>query len=304
MALNRLSPFILASSASLLLAGPAFAGGRVCYDWEEVPFLDDTGAPYPGLSWWGVNNRDVFVGNFCYDEACSDQGVVIWDSRADTWDSFVIPGYGTEVDVPRINDHGIIVGSARNADGDYLSWVRDTDGTLTLIDGYIATDINDADEIVGFYPWDGWPDYPFVGATLSGRGFTDIAYYTVDGADYNGLWASNDSHGLVVTNEDLPAPPWYMYGIDLGHGVTWISWADQGGSNGAVWGLNNRGQAVGNMLRTDGGYVSFIWDRGTFTWVTYGSRPGLLDINDHGVIAGTFDNYTRGLVGWPVPCHR
>jgi len=299
--------------AILAFSGTALAERPVCYDWEEADYVPEgSDTPVNALSWWSVNNNDVFVGNYLI--SATETALVIYDSREGTYEEFTVPGAGFKT-VGRINDAGWIAGQGMDGGwGPYVSFVRSPEGEITyLMDDFVAMDINNANEIAGYFDDDN-PSYYWHGAVLSGEDWSDIEYYDVAGSDYSALWANNDAGDVVFTWEMYPDFPWYVYGLDvLGdeHGVQWFDWAEmgEGWDYGSAWGLNSTHVVVGNVYNSDYSTyevgAGFIRNGSSYrTYVHEGTSTQFLDINDAGVIAATYERYDKGLIGWPTDCRK
>jgi hypothetical protein len=68
-------------------------------------------------------------------------------------------------------------------------------------------------------------------------------------------------------------------------------------------GINERGQIVGRYANEDGVRHGFLFERGTYRTLDF---PGAADtvltrINNRGVIVGTYDDFSRGLIAYPTP---
>lgn len=299
---------------SLILASSsAWAGSRVCYDLEEVNVPGDDGVVHPGTSWWSVNNRGVFAGDYCVDADCTEIRSAIYDSRDGSIETFQVPGYTDNIDNPRINDRGEIVGVAWNYSADgipLITFVRYPDGTIDYVDipGFVGQDINNVGEIAGFVY--NFSDGTFQGAIVSGSDYTDVEYYDIAGADQTSLWGINDAGHLLPSIEGADVFPGYISGVDRGRGFDELVWPS-GYEAGSAWAINNKGQIAGALLDADtGAHPGFVLDKwGRYSLVWWGDAADMnwtavLDINDHGVLAGTFDRYEYGFVGWPAVCSR
>jgi hypothetical protein len=290
----------------------ALGGEPTCYDFEAL----DAPAPYGETSWWGINNRGELVANFRVDDS-TDAPVWggVYDMRDGSFEVFHVDGYDYRT-VARMNDKGEVAGHGSTADGYVMSFFRSADGEMTLLDhldGFVATDINNKGEISGYFATGPLSWYLYEGAVVSGKDFSDIEWYELDDPDWggwSGLWANNDAGGLVVSWENTDSWPWFLYGVDYGRGFSATAWPDPWDEL-ISWGVNNRGDVVGGLRDYDTDpptHPGFVASKdGTFTEVWYGDPAEMrwttiLDINDHGVLAGTYDGYSRGFVGWPVDC--
>lgn len=291
--------------AALIVPGAASAAHPYCYDLEEVNVPGRFGIVYPGTSWWDVNNENVFVGNYCVDMFCSRSAGAIYDARDGSIVTFQIPGYEAFVGTPHINEPGQIVGTAWSDDGRSMTWLREPDGTIEYIDmpGFFAEGgINNRGDIAGFF----YDEDGFHGAILSGRDHDEITWYELDGAEQTALWGISDAGDLLVTWEGHPtAPSGYLTGYDDGRDLTWIEWMPwRGYTMGTAWGLNNSGMVAGAMLNPDTGDHPGFVKRGGYYQIVRMERSwtAVTNVNEAGVISGTFDEYRYGFVGWPKPC--
>lgn len=207
------------------------------------------------------------MGNYCVDEACTEGGGAVYDSRSGSWSYFSVPDHTYRI-VGRINDRG---------------------------------------EVVGFFAEESIASYLYHGAILSGPRWETVTYYEIDGADWTAIWGSNDAGDLLPTWENTDAPPWYIVGYDFGDGFEALDLA--GWDAATAWNGNNRGAIVGSLLDYDtGAHPGFLRTTdGTITEIWYGDPAdetwtAVLDINDAGVIAGTFDSFEYGFIGYPAAC--
>lgn len=291
-----------------LLTSLAF-GAAPCFDFVQLDVPNPAGGTYADTSWWGLNNRDQYVGNYCVDDACEETYAVLYDARAGTWTSFHVPGFAYRT-VGRINDGGQVAGYGVDDAGNPRSFVRSAAGSMTYLDhvpGFLPMDINNRGEVVGFVTEGGIGSYLFHGAILSGPRRQKVTYYEIDGADWSAIWGSNDVGDLLPTWENTDSPPWYIVGYDVGDGFEAMDLA--GWDAATAWNMNNRGVIVGSLLdadtwlhpgffRTVDGEMHEVWygDPADETWTA------VLDINDAGVIVGTHDDYGHGFIGYPRAC--
>jgi probable HAF family extracellular repeat protein len=195
-----------------------------------------------------------------------------------------------------INDRGDILGGYEGRDRVVRHFVRDRKGRYTILadppgtsgDGlsYEAVDINNRDEIVGFYNDE-------QGATTSGflrtrKGtFIDVA---VPGALVTGPFRINDRRQVVGIYSDAGG---------VVHGFLWkggkFTTIDVPGATATlVLGIDNRGQTVGSYVDADGRYHGFLRGRhGDVTTLPEapGADPAMggtqpASINDRGQIVG------------------
>jgi hypothetical protein len=70
--------------------------------------------------------------------------------------------------------------------------------------------------------------------------------------------------------------------------------------------VDDGGRIVGEYFDAAGGFFTgFLKIGSDFTTISFPGRPWgtfAADINNRGVIAGTFDYWFFGFVAWPTPC--
>lgn len=302
---------ILFAFAVVGTASPALAGERTCYEFEVVNVPGDDGNVHPGTTWWGVNNRNQFSGDYCADEECTESRAAIYDARDGSIITFAIDGYTANIDSPRINDRGDVVGSAWSEDSNWVTWVRKANGTILKLEhlvGFVGLDINNRGKIAGVFIG----EQGFRGALVSGKDYTNVEYYGLCASDgtpvENGVWGINESGDLIVTWEGLNVPGGYLTGIDRGHRIDWYNWTEYGFDAGTAWAMNNRGTVVGGMLDFEtGDHPGFVDRNGDMQLIRIDDGwTHILDINDHDVLAATTAGYNEGVIGWPKSCraHR
>jgi hypothetical protein len=284
----------------------------LCYDLEEVNVQDANGVTLY-TSWYDVNNHNQFVGNYCIDPNCVPVGEfgqliggAIYDANTGTFETFELPPPYNYVGGVSINDHGVVVGEAVNAGPDVGGFVRTPDGNIFLlpppkatVTSFFVSGINDAGTIVG---WFNDPD--------EGGKFRSFQYA---GGHYTLYDASASTDGSIVLDindsgdlagQDFPTGQTSGIGfVDGTHGVAPVASPDAFRTG--LWGVSNRGSgqvAVGWAELTEGGaQTGFVYHRGAFTFLDF---PGAFDTrfhgtNDAGVVAGTIDAFSYGVIGWP-----
>jgi uncharacterized membrane protein len=268
-----------------------------------------------------INNRGQIVGGYVDAEGTArsfllDDGVF---TPIDHPDAASGPGAGT---VARdINKRGQIVGLYADAEGTIHGFLRDKEGVFAPIDhpdalqeprtGTAVFGINDRGQIVGFYDDDG--------AVLV-RGFLLESH---DDPSAEGVFTAIDFPGAVVTGASAINNRGEIAGgySDVGgtmHGFlrdkkgafSTIDHPDaaSGIVNGkpagtALFGLNNRGQLVGQYVDADLRCHGLLLSRGAFTTIDDPdalSHTGASDINDRGQIVGFRDSLT-GLTACSTP---
>ncbi|MBN1336250.1 MAG: hypothetical protein JXB39_09840, partial [Deltaproteobacteria bacterium] len=294
---------------ALLLVPSALAAHDLCWEFEEVNVPTDYGDEATGTSWWGVNNHDVFVGNYCVDEDCYVIGAAMYDARAGTFETFT-PGEDY-AEWRGINDRGQIGGNAWSyleAIG-YVGYtaVWEPDGEVTYLDN----------------PDLGYPDGDYFGGNLNARGEVVGTFWDSDQGRYRGvIWTSaeewtiydggeDDEHTYLLGISDdgdltglVIASDWSTNWdfVDKGAGPEFYEPPDSTAQTG--WSLNNRGIVVG-WQRLEGVQVPMIKDGDDYaTFPIPGTEnSSFCDIAENGTVAATGDGYSRGFLGWRVPCH-
>jgi hypothetical protein len=316
MLTNRFAILALAAIASLPLAPAASAARDTCYDVETVNMQDEEGNDLQ--TWWmGVNNAGVLVGGYCEDESCAVQPAVVYDPASGRVETFMPDGYDYST-WGEINEHGEVAMSFAllGESGEWLAnaaFLRDPDGGMTMLedpspgkDGiYSSQGINTAGVVVGWY-YDSADDR-FHGAIWEDGGYT---VYDLPGWENTLLDSiANDGSIALATYHESEDPSSvaqdYRSFIDDGRDVTPI---DFDGEPIAIEGLNTRGQAVGHEYST-GSARNVLYEDGSFSTLDIeGATWSMaIDINDHGVIVGTWggdDGFWNGFVATPVPCRR
>ena len=125
-------------------------------------------------------------------------------------------------------------------------------------------------------------------------GYPIYGAYDIDGVEQTGLLGGQRRGDLLPTIQGLDVFPGYTSGFDRGDGT---------------WAINNKDQIAGAMLDLDTRtHPGFVMDKaGNYTLVWWGDPAdetwtAVLDISDNGTLAGTFDRYNYGFVGWPTRC--
>ncbi|MHB9035950.1 MAG: DUF3466 family protein [Armatimonadota bacterium] len=250
---------------------------------------------------------------------------------------------GGYISVPRaINDFGKVVGYS-TLDGSsqpFHAFVWESIGGLHDLGnlngiGAIANDINNSGQVVGesgtAFIWDAvngmqslgtLPGYEWCSTAVAINnnglvlgysaklidGMPAIHYFLRD--NFNGMRDLTAMMGRDVNALDINDLG-QVVGYCEGHAFIWDSVSgmqDLGitGGNSYAYGINNRGQVVGEYEAPSGGNLPFVWDKvnGMQNPGTLGGfSNGCLDINDAGVIVGSSSNQSgfRAVQWTPVP---
>ena len=322
------SAVLLVLTSSCLAAGP----GQIEYDYITVNV-----GPYnpPGSQWFGINNSGALVGNTGWPGPAPagttppEIGVatILDKGNLTTW-SATLPDGSTSgwSEFMEVNEHGVIV-------GDYwddslpiaYDFVRSPDGHITLLPpvpvpggapSYFVAEnigINNEGTIVGTFTLDpNWTsDYP--AAAWHGFIFKDGKYTTWDYQGASSTWfdsindngtiggawrdAAGNGHAFLLNKDGTttsivppaslsPAEPAYSF----------------------VNGLNNKGDVVGVYRYYDVTTATtfsrgFLLSDGIYSQIYLPNDAGdtwALNINDEGVIDGTYGNFSNGFIATPV----
>ena len=302
----NLQRIILLGLAAMLLLGPAIVVADPPERGYEFHAFDVPAALGSLTSAYGINNRGVIVGNFL---AAADNTAHGFYFERGHFTDVIVPGSSVDEFTDRgslidVNDRGTAVGIFNDAETGLLQgYLRTRQGTITVLPSpepdqdFEPEGINNRGTIVGrsgFFPAfhgviqrDGVStlyDYPeAVGTALTGIN---------DHEEIVGVWidANVVSHGFLLRKGATTA-------IQV-----------PGSIGTRPNGLNNRGQIVGTYFGADGVRHGFLLDskRGVYQTLDYPNASSsslfltvLTAINDHGVIVGTYDDFSFGLVATP-----
>jgi len=186
----------IACAVAFGLASTAWATPD-CWEFEEVNVPSEDGSDEVGTSWWGLNNRGVFVGNYCIDADCWVVGAAVYDSKAGTIETYSYEDWDW-TEFMEVNDHNQIAGGAYTwIDGvgwESIVFVFDSDGEITALSnpdlGYAGGDyfgghLNNRGDVVGTF-WDSDAGRLQDGRASYGTGFNFIF---LGGLQFNWMWA-------------------------------------------------------------------------------------------------------------------
>jgi uncharacterized membrane protein len=266
--------------------------------------LDDPFAGPLGTTLFGINNRGVIVGNYAaganVDAFVYQDGVFV-DVNP--------PGSGGVSELLGVNDAGVAVGDYFDAQGGQHAFQRAADGTLSLLPDPVANaqsepvSINNLGEIVGSYTLPGvhgCTGYVYAAGvyhTLSIPGATCVFAYSLNTrGQLTGTYfdSAGLGHGFVMTRDDDDRG-WrhpVMRDITIGDHTT------------VPWRINDRGEILGYYIAIEGGQHvdhGFVMQGGQVRTLDF---PGATDTNlfgltDRGVIVGTYDGFSRGVLAVP-----
>jgi probable HAF family extracellular repeat protein len=266
----------------LLISGLTGFCSTICADPVTYSFLTIN---VPGTSYTvasGINKQAQIVGTADFHGFLYDHGVFA---------SINVPG-STETELVGINDSREIVAQA-GAEFSYL----DNNGTFTLIRNSgaltVATSINDAGQIAGYYLLSGTPAQGFVD--------TNGIFTTINAPGTGGTFPQgiSDTGAVVGTTNDEGS---FLY---RNGAFTKINPPD-GDVGILASGINGLGQIVGTLFDGNGKQHGFVDTGGVFTIVDIpgGSDLNVLGINDAGQIVGDYTNsagHELGFLGTPIP---
>jgi hypothetical protein len=184
-----------------------------------------------------------------------------------------------------LNDTGVISGFYVDPTGVHA--FLDAAGVFTELPFYIATGINNAGSLLGFYNGPGGPNGVQYGLLAIPAKFASYASIQMTGAQSTAIYGINDSKAMVgvytssgITHGLLFAKK-KITNIDDPHA--------QAGTTSAN-GINTAGNIVGGYTNSGGAGVGFLYSGGTYTDIgpagsQYTNPTG---INDSGVIAGLY----------------
>ena len=303
MTLQRI---VLLGLAAMLLLGPAI----VLADPPERGYVFDAfDVPAElGLftSAFGINNRGVIVGNFL--AASDNTGHGFYFERGHFTD-IVVPGSSTDEFTDRgslldVNDLGTAVGIFINAaTGLEQGYLRTRQGTITVLPSpepdkdFEPEGFNNLGTIVGRSGF-----FPAFRGVIQRDGVSTL--YDYPGAVGTALTGINDHEEIVGVWIDANS---VSHGFLLRKGVT-TSIQVPGSIGTRPNALNNVGQIVGTYFGSDEVRHGFLLDSrtGVYQTLDYPDASSsslfltvLTAINDHGVIVGTYDDFSFGLVATP-----
>ncbi|HEY4244494.1 MAG TPA: hypothetical protein VGM88_31990 [Kofleriaceae bacterium] len=263
---------------------------------------DDPDAAGAGTSLFAINNRGAIVGNYA-NGAAVDGFIYQNGTWTDVSPPFATGGFS---ELLGINDAGTAIGDAADASGQEHVFTRSAAGVFTELPapvpgvvGHELQSIDNAGEIVGAYSTVG--SYFLDGTPCVGYVYSHGAYHPIDipnavcvipyGLDdrgqITGTWvdASGFNHGFLLDRATHQLRDLTVAGMDTN-----------------PWRINNAGEVVGDFVGADDELHGFVLRGSSLEQVDY---PGatdtvLLGLNDAGVIVGTFDGFTFGVIDVPL----
>ncbi|MBL6458687.1 hypothetical protein JMJ55_25450 [Belnapia sp. T6] len=215
------------------------------------------------------------------------------DQSAYTFNPITLPGIGVVPQLADINNHGDIVGHIDDASGEHGFLLRG--GDVTILDvpganGTVATSVNDAGDIVGYYLS---PDIALHGFLYSHGTFTTL---DIPGASSTELTGINDRGQIVgfasASSADAPSG-----GFIFDNGAfTRITVPDHPDAFLVPQGINNHGVIVGVS-----GNEGFVLEGDHLTTLdnpfsSFFIRPD--DVNDEGQVVGSLAPAQRAGAGF------
>lgn len=258
----------------------------------------------PGVytSIFGINNRGTLVGNAADPEDVVWAHVYGFVGDGETFERVVVAP--SEVwdftEVNQINDHGVAVGEFASADSPSLrGFVRHADGDIEILPlpegatGMEAMDINNAGVIAGIYFGEGRPHgFTYSDGVFTTRDVEGALWTHVTGIDDRGRLAGRFltqtdgrfvQHGFVMDGDTLHV-------LDV-----------PGAAGTYARDVNNAGDVAGVWFDANFNGHGFVWSKGRFQTLDFADSAfgdvWLLSINDRGVVVGTYDYFSWGLVG-------
>jgi probable HAF family extracellular repeat protein len=295
-------------TAALISAKPSEAATKPILKFTNITV---PGWVYPGA--FGINNEGVIVGN-C-DQLSSppiqpgfiDRGgdFTLVILPADVAGGAPNPAFGVEFlgELEGINDAGTAIGEYTDADGVFHPFLRHADGSITYLPNAVSgpdavtllNGINNHGVCVGSV----WPDLlstePPTAFVLEREHYTLFDLPNATETSANGINDQNEivgwyfdatgyehaflKRGEVYTSFNVPEVPGGAYPLGVGT---------------FAFGINNRGQIVGEYYDDSGITHGFLLWEGVFTTVDFPGQEltgnALQSINDHGEAVGTYDN--------------
>lgn len=297
---------------SVLLAGAAQAQD-LCYDLVEVDVPDADGAALY-TTWSDINNANQIVGNYCIDPGCAPVGPngaivggAIHDLDDGSFETFELPAPYTWVGGTAINDRGVVVGEAIiDFATEAQMFVRLPNGQLFFmtppradVTYYIASHIDDRGTVYGYFA------DPAEGDRLRSFVFENGAYriYDLTDAADGSIVVARNAQGDVL-GQDFPMGTGPRVGVVRLAGGAMATLEDPSMYAIGPQDLSSRGTGrIVGWARSAAGApeTGFVATPQGFTYL---DMPGAYDtrihgVNDAGIVVGTFDAYSWGLVGTP-----
>lgn len=302
---NRFATTALVALSSLLVAPAAHANWEVCYEAQEVNVPGYDGLDRP-TTWTGVNDDGHVVGSYCIYEGCQPYAVAgaIYHFRAGTFEKFAVPGY--DLTLPgKMNDNGDIALQACNLmsedpeDLTCQAFLRDRRGRylpLAAPDSprVAAVSVNE-NGVIGGYWWD--EEWGYRGVVWDEDNFSVFD-----------AWRGRETYVGEVLDDGTMVGTVVLDATSMGfwmddEGVSYLRYP----AHKSMWvnGANDRGWYVGRE-RALGKDLAYLYKAGEYTRVRIDGAhdSAALDINDYGVIVGTYDEGSRGFIARPEPCIR
>jgi probable HAF family extracellular repeat protein len=185
-----------------------------------------------------------------------------------------------------INDGGVISGFYVDATG--VHGFLDAAGTYTELPFYIATGINNAGGVVGFYSGPGGPNGVQYGLLATPAKFASYSSIQMTGAKSTAIYGINDSKAMVgVYTDSSNATHGLLFAKKK---VTNIDDPHAQAGTTTAFSINTAGEIVGGYTNGGGVGVGFLYSSGTYSDIAparsqYTNPTG---INDSGVIAGLY----------------
>ncbi len=306
---NVMKALTVSMITGLALSGQALANsGNLCYDVQRVNVIGADGIER-ATSWFGINNENQVVGNYCVEAGCAFLGGefvggAIYDLDDGSFVTFTLPGSPLWVGNVSINDHGVITGETVLTG---QSFTRAVDGTITYLTpptgastvNFQAGGINNAGTIVGTYEEADTIDHGWI---LDGSTYT---FYDVVNDGETFLRSINDAGTLAGTFRRTGKK---LKGfVDYGSSVE--RFRVYGSTAAIVQAINQSDVVVGyGSERVDNAneapYAPFIYDDG-FVQLLDVPNPqdtATTGINDAMIIVGTDAGFEDGLIFTPTNC--
>lgn len=284
-----------------------------------------TGVPGAGGA---MTDLGTLGGTYSRAYAINNDGKIVGRARTDEGDNHAflyigVPGAGgvmhdlgtlggTSSEARDINSSGQIVGYSQTAEGYYHAFlytgVPGVDGVmhdLGILEGGVghsyAYGINDSGVIVGESDIGAGPHtgethaFQYVGVPGAGGVMYDLGTLVPDGSGFDsGARAINNNGQIVGWSDGWSEALGYFLHAFIYSGGAMYDLGTLGGGTSEAWGINDRGQIVGNSQIPGGEWIrhAFLYDRGFMKDLgTLGGIESLaFGINQRGQIVGEAQN--------------
>lgn len=283
-----------------LALAPAAGHAQVRYHF--VPFNDPAAGP-AGTSAFGLNDRGTVVGN--YGDASGNTDAFVYKDGVFTT---VIVNGSPSTYIYKVNDWGVSAGNFYDVTTSTSPmFVRAADGTITVLAGpasYVNDiepwGINNYGEIVGGFTTNPSPTV----TSFYGFVYKDGQYHVYTGPAMSGAFFTgvNDWGQIVGSTQ-------YITGAGKGfllENGKYQSLNYPGSDDTTPLSINDWGVVTGYFDK-DGEAHGFIMVNGAFHKLDYPGTthgwPGTwpMDVNNFGVVAGTYNSFSQGFLAIPVP---